>query len=170
MGMKPILKKTKATKKITKQLYISMWKSRLRLYLLYIRKAWVSCAVTACLSNTAEAVLSCLETKLVAVTKPWALSAQTNNEAVSVPDTFGIIFYFFNKMNCHQWKIIYHSWALVVRKYCLSKPFCQEKFSTFVQGGKCPPWSNRPSDIWDGQWGWARIGHLSDEYTFLSSN
>lgn len=105
MGLKPILKEAKVTKK--------SYGTDLYSYLRAKAGCWCICytlgkgTCTGSLGTAAGAELSCLETERVAVTKPWALTAQTKKEAVSAPATFGN---FFDKMNCHQWRIIYHSW------------------------------------------------------------
>lgn len=58
------------------------------------------CARTGSLGNAAG--------PRVAVTEPGARAAQTNKQGGRV-STGHVWEFFFNKMNCHQWRIIYHS-------------------------------------------------------------
>lgn len=72
--------------------------------------------------------------RAIVITQP-RLPQQTKKQMGWYPPHSGI-----SVMNCHQWRIIYHSWTIFGRKHCLSNEICQEILFSwrFCSGWKMP--------------------------------
>lgn len=114
---------------------------------------------------TAGAVLSCLE-QSGCRHQPWAPTAQTNQQTNQqtgwCPPHPGI-----SLMNCHPWRIIYHSWAIfcLVENTVWAMECVREHFSAggSVEDEKCLPWRNQHTDTQDRKLGCTRKGPLPQE-------
>lgn len=98
MGMKPILKEANASKESCNAV--------LYLYSYSVKTKQAVCVICYTLAKKRLCHVHAPTPSVIQQEPCCPAFRQTNKEAMSVLATFGS---FFDKMNCHQWRIIYHS-------------------------------------------------------------